>query len=482
LSSVRSALVLLAGGAVFARLGAFVASIVLMRSLGPVGFGDYATALSAGALLALVLHSGVQAVAVREAAAKPQDAAGWIRAAIRARLAVSVAGYVLFAAIVPFVGLDARLLWISGALVIPAAFDLKGLSDAVGRTALDVVLEAIAGTAYLGAIVVLSMGGDLTPWLVAAAYLGSRCVYALGVLVRLPTFGPSTVHPPIGKLVFGTAGPVSLAYAADRLTLASDVLLLRAMVGPAEAGLFAAADKLAQLAAVPISLLGRVLAPHLQHSVPHGGARHTLEIALRASAYVVLPVAAGGWVLADALVVRASGPEFADAGAALRWLLVAGALSGVGWRFADMLFAHRRTTAYVTPLFAAVAVNWAASLLLIPRFGAAGSALGTVCAFAVAVPLSYVSLRRVMDFDVLKPLGPPIAAAALVALAAWSVPKSWGALSAVAVGAATYALVMAAFELRRGWAAMGTKLEAASGLALRRREADAAAETLASAE
>jgi hypothetical protein len=41
---------------------------------------------------------------------------------------------------------------------------------------------------------------------------------------------------------------------------------------------------------------------------------------------------------------------------------------------------------------------------------------------------------------------------------------------------------MAAFELRRGWAAMGTKLEAASGLALRRREADAAAETLASAE
>lgn len=463
MSTIRSSIAALAAGALFARATGLVVALLLARKLGVAGFGDYAAAIQIGSVLGFVVHSGVHAVAQRETASHPDNAGGWIRASIRARVWISLATFAAYAAVVPFLPGDTTLLVLSGALVLPAAFDLRGLADSAGRTRLEVLIESAAGLAHLLLVAGLVATERVAPAWVAAAYLASRCVYAIGVTMSLGDLGPETSRPSMRALVLRSGGPLSIAFAAERITLSSDVLLIRAIAGSHAAGLFAAAEKVSQIASHPIALVGRTLSPHLQASVPHGDPRATLEKALRVSAYAVLPFAAGGWVLAEDLLVRLNGEGYAEGGWTLRWLLLATAVSGVGWRFADMLFAHRRMREYVLPLVLSVTTNWVVSLLMIPAWGAAGSTFGTAVSQCAAMPLSAIFLRRVQAFSVFRPLAAPLAVAAVAAGVAWAVPSSWGALARVGVGGVAGAALFWAFELRHGWDALGRGIEASSG-------------------
>ena len=460
---MRASLAVLAGGAALSRITSIVAALLLAARLGPEGFGDYSASVQWGAVLGFLVHGGVQAVAQREALADPGNAGAWLRASITVRLGISIVTFAVYAALVPFLPGDPQLLWLAGALVVTAAFDLKGLADAVGRTRLEVTLESVAGVFHLAVIGALVATDRITPVWVLGSFLAARVVYVAGVALNLRNLGPVRERPPLRSLLFASGGVLGVAFVAERVTLASSLLVVRWLAGPAAAGLYAAAEKIALAAGVPTTLVLRTLSPHLQHAVAHGDPRGTLERTLRAAAYVALPLAAGGWVVAGPLLGRMFGPDYMDAAWTLRWMLLAWAVASVGWRCAEVLFASRRVRAYVTPVFASITVNWTVTLLLVPTFGAAGSTFGSACAQFTGVPLAWAFLRKTLRFDTLRPILPGAATAAVTAAAAWAVPASWGAFAQVAGGAAAFAAALWAFELRRGWREIGRGIERASG-------------------
>jgi O-antigen/teichoic acid export membrane protein len=261
-------------------------------------------------------------------------------------------------------------------------------------------------------------------------------------------------------------GPLSLAQVSDGVVLSSDVILLRAIAGPVAAGLFSAAQKITAAAEVPSHLLGRLFQPHLHHAAARGDAAATLERTVRASAYVTLPVAVGGWIVAEPLLVRVFGdPAYAEAAWTLRWLLVVTVLMGVGARYSNMLFARREHRAYLAPIVAGTVVNLALTLLLIPRLGSTGTALATAAALLLVAVGSFLLLRARVEFRAAAPFGRPLVVAVAVGAAAWAVPQEWGVLAALAAGALVFAVTVFAFEVRGRWSELGEGLQRGSGFA-----------------
>lgn len=460
-ASVRSNLLALAGGAAAARVAALATVPILARELGTAGYGDYVTVTSAGFLLAFVLHVGVTAVASREIAARPGEAAGWARTAVRARLALSLGAFAVAAGLSFAFAPDPWFYAVSAALCIPLAFDLKGLADAAGRTRAEVLCETAAGVAHLAAVVALFLADAVTPFAVALSYLGSRALYAV-CAARVSFGSATTAAPPVRRLFAGGGSAVSFALAAERITLSSDVILLRLLAGAEAAGLFAAAEKVFQAAGIPLTMLQRILPQHFARSVASGDPKRLLETAMRAAGWAALPLAAGGFVLAEETVVLLSGGDFAPAAWTLRWLLVYLAIHSVGWRVGDMLFALRETTAFASAMLGAVAANWALTVTLVPRLGAAGSALGSALATAAVIPVFVILVRKRVRFAAFGSAIPPLVGAGVTAAAAWAAPESWHVLLRIACGAAACGAALWAFELRRGWRSLGTGLEAAS--------------------
>jgi O-antigen/teichoic acid export membrane protein/GT2 family glycosyltransferase len=462
--AVQQTLLALGAGAVVQRMLLFVATICLARTLGPELLGDYAVGLQVSLLLGLASDAGVRLLTAREivAAESPAAVAAWIHASLRVRLWLAGAAFAVFAPCAIALAADPLFWLLCGAAVFTTVFDQKGIADARGRTGDEVRLETLATAVYVAGIACLWAVEAMTLRALAATYLGSRLVYAVLARRCLPALPREVPAVPVLRML-RTGGVLGATQVCSDLIRSSDLILLRAMLGAEAAGLFAAAQKVALAAEVPVRALSRLLQPHLQHAAARGDASGTLERSLRASAHLVLPIAAGGFVLAEPLVVRLFGHAYADAAWTLRWLLVASVLVGVGSRYGNMLFARRAHRTYVASIGAGLLLNLSLSVALIPAFGPAGTALATVIATAVTSALAARALARTVALTWIRPFAHPVAHAVLVAAVAAAVPAPWGAFAAVAAGGLAFLIGLWVLELRGRRQDVGTGLQRSSG-------------------
>ncbi len=457
---VREALVALGAGALVQRVAQMVATIILARTLGVAGLGELAFSIQLGMVLIYLADSGVRAVVVREAAAQPDQARQWLYASMRIRLMLAAALYVPFAALVLSFASQPALLLVCGALVFPAVFDLKGIADALGKTRREVELEGLTTMAHVALVAGLALFGVKALVWYAVAQLGARLVYALPVVAWIRG-GPREL-PADARRLLRMAGPLSVAQLANNLVYASDIILLRWLAGASAAGLYTVAKRLAVGAEVPVSIVGRLVQPHIHHAASRGDAGATLERAQRAAAYAIIPIAAGGCVVAGPLLAYLFGPSFHGAAWTLRWLLVGSAILGVGSRYGNMLFAQRRHRPYLVGLSLCLASNIVLSIALIPFFGAAGSAAASALAVLIAATHANLSLRPHLTFRTGAPLVAPTVVATMVVLAAW-LANDWHPLVVVFLGGVAAGLGLLMFEWRGRLSSIGAGLTRSSG-------------------
>ncbi|MBM4063012.1 MAG: hypothetical protein FJ265_18240 [Planctomycetes bacterium] len=466
--SVRSTLAVLGLGAVLQRVLQLATFLCLGRALGVERLGQFAEGQALGALLAVCAGAGVRNVLARAIAREPAAAGTLLRAAVRARLWLG--GLLGAPAIaVAFATAAEPWFWLLCVLqVLPAAFDLKNLLDASGRTGAEVVLETTAAALQLLLVLLwlgLGLGGSgLAP--LAAIALGCRCVYALGAvaaIARLPAGAPAK---PLRGLP-GRSLAVSLGQTAHELMAAADVWLVALLFGHGSAGLYAVAARLANAALLPSAQLARLLLPHLLRAAAAGDPLRTVRTALRATAFVTLPVLAGGAVVATPLCAL-FGEGFAEAAPALRLLLLAGCLLHLGWQCSHALFAAGRDRAYAAGLWWPAVVQ----ALLLGAFAGQGDA-GMAAFASLLAQTGYLFaglwlVRRVFaGVDGWPWLGPFAVAAATAAAAALPAAAGDGKLVLglqLLAGAGAFVFSLWGVELRGRARRLGDGLAEASGL------------------
>ncbi len=370
-----------------------IVMIALSRHFGPERFGTLAFGLAFVRIFAVIATFGLDRILVRHFVEAPDDGRALLREGLRLKLVLALASYAALLALVwmidPHDRLTLAIACIAGGGLLFQAFDVFDYSFQaqnrfhlafLGRTVPVVLSTALK----LGAVVAGA------PLLVFAALETVEMALIAGALVGVYFHAravPATAAqkaPRARRPLLREGFPLLLGSLAAMIYMRSDILMLGKMVGFKAAGLYSAASQITEACA----LLPMAFVPALFPILLRWRQLGTTVYRQRYERLFLAGVLAGGAVAVSLTIAASSlvrliyGAPYASSVS----LLVMHAWSAI-FLYVAILQTGYEVTEGLTWFTAArtaggAAINIALNLALIPRYGAAGSALATLFSLA----------------------------------------------------------------------------------------------------
>ncbi|HEY9088701.1 MAG TPA: flippase [Anaerolineaceae bacterium] len=455
----RSAFQVIARNTVFVMLAqialrglAFLFNIFVVNRLGDTGFGQYSIVLAWTGIFAFIGDMGIAQYMTREIARDREKSVTmfWDVAALRLILAV-------IAIAVTVVGAVMR--GYSGELVVAIAV----LSSSYFIQAFLTPLQAtIAGHERLDVLSVLTVFGQVIFYVVAAIFLVLKPGFlwlVIASMVNLPVLTAictwivvrEKMHPPRFKLTpanwlpllkFGL--PFALIQVSLTFAFRFDTLILEANYSDDVVGWYNAAYTLTRSLLILSSAFTVALVPTMarEYVTDPDIIRPWYFRTIKFITLIGLPLAMGGMVLADKIILRLYQPDFAPAVLAfaiLIWdtpLLMYTSICG---NFTTAMKQEKKAAwVYGSEGIFNIAMN----LLLIPRYGILAASVVTVATELVGTIMFYLIFRR--------ELGPGLGLYSMLRITLASVLmgagifflRQWNVFLLVALGVMVYFLLI----------------------------------------
>jgi O-antigen/teichoic acid export membrane protein len=409
-----------------------VLTLYLVRALSPAEYGTLALAIGITGVLLKPSDIGTTQATARYVAERQGDTAG-VRGVLGMAfpmklLTASSIAVALFALAGPISNLynAPELAWpLRGAAI--ALFGqavmrfTQSVFVALRRTssAFSVVFSESA-MEFTATVALVVLGGGVT-----GASFGRAVGYVFGALLGILLLARLLGHSPI----FGTgpspvrrpefmryAGAMLIVQGAGAVFAQIDVLLIGAFLTTSAVAFFSAPLRLVAFLAYPAMALSQGVAPRLarhSHDAPRVGA---MQLGLRYMVIFQAGVVAGLIVWADPIVHLALGPKFSESADVLRALAPLVFLSGINPMLVSPLNFAGEGRRRIPVTIAALVVNAALDVILIPAIGILGAAVGSDVAYTLYAGSNLWISHRVLGLP-LKPLA-ATAARALVAAGA----------------------------------------------------------------
>lgn len=447
-SVVGLAFLKLGFGEAAARVIAFGATVYLARTLGASLYGVIVLATAVSLYLTFVTDCGVDALGVRDVADAPDALAG--------TLAVTLGARVLVAAVLTVATVFAGLLLLpqpEGAILAIYAFTL--LPFALGTKWAHLGLEQ-SGYASIGrmvtelvatALILIAVRGPDDLARAPLAQVVGEGVGAFLLLRLLPTGMARlrvTVRPAAVRALLARSWPLVLHALLGLAIFNSDFIFLRAFRDSAAVGHYAAAYTLISFFLNLGAAYTMTLLPVITRLRGDAGATRALYDGAMAQVLAgAVPVAVGGFLVADQVVTLVFGGGYAAGAGPLRiliWTIPVAVIRNVSQA---ALIAYGRQDQLLRTVAWAAGVNVVLNLALIPRWGMAGAAIATM---ATELVRSTLAARYVAGHGL--PMAGPwrfrkvLAAGALMAALVWALGDR-PVLVIIALGALGYLAALA---------------------------------------
>lgn len=408
---------------IVARGIGFVATALLARRLGVASFGVLGFATAVTSYFGLALTGGFGDIGAREVARNPTRVREIAADGTLVRLLIAMAGacgILLFALLVAADDVRTVLL-----LSILSLFSL-GLQTTwvyrgVGRSGVSGASLLITQVCYLaGVLLFVRTPADVAR--VPVVQFVGELVGALLLLGMLFGFAVPKASLARGLRLLRQSRSATASRMLRTLIVTFDVVLLGFLATRRDVGLYTAAYRICYpLTAIAVST-HIVYLPSTTRAAT-AGPEHVssiLERSLALTAAVVLPLVAGGIVLAGPLLGLFFGAEYSEAATAFRILLASIALLAFHGTTHSIFVALHRTRLEAGIFGAGAALNVILNLILIPSRGLIGAALATLAAetlilVAVVVALAQLGIRPSLG-HVKGPLGAAMVMGALLIL------------------------------------------------------------------
>lgn len=381
---------------------AFVANILIARTLGATGYGQYMVILSGALLLSGLAACGVGPVLTREIATASEDTA---RARVKMGAVVawslrftgwlSIFAMLIFVLALAFLPSRGATSWgtmVAGALIIPfsvlcviASGVLAGRSRVAKSLA---VRNPVKNTMLvIGALILLILGQQRVTevLLLQAASFGGALILAVywlryelpnASLGRLIIEGWTSV-PKVDHRIWRTSSLHFLSISVAMLVLLRlDVIVVDVLAGEHEAGLFGAAARAAQIAQVAGLAWAAWLQPKMAERVSRKdfhAVKRSIKIGLIGAGGMTALIFVAGWLLAPAIITL-FGPAFEASTWSFRWLLVGYVAWGGAIPFYAFLTMSGRESALSRLMWLQLVLTLVASWPLIRARGIVGAA------------------------------------------------------------------------------------------------------------
>lgn len=247
-------------------------------------------------------------------------------------------------------------------------------------------IAALGATAGAGVVMGINLLATLVAFMVAVAFVRrhrpTQMRVATPVLER--------------KEWSGTAGQMLLISGFNLVLFQADTIMIGALAGMAEAGIYAVASKVASLLVFALAAINAVISP-VAARLHANGERQALQRVVRRATRVtsVASLAGAGVMLVwSRQLLGLFGAEFV-VGAVALWVLVLGQVVNAAAGPAILLLnmtGHQRSSARI--LAASAILNLVLNAILIPFFGYLGAALATTTTMIIWNILAVVAVWR----------------------------------------------------------------------------------------
>lgn len=380
-----------------------VATLAVIRHLGTGGYGDYVFAITFATLVGLISDLGISKVAARDMSVPgtpPDDVLG---TAIACRLALAVLCWLLAQGILFVLATSwavhvavavASLLFVGDALLsVVVVFQVRLAMQ------YDAVVSVIGQTVDTGLILLLVHGGAGLIALLAAPVAGTAVGIAVAIAITRRAFRarPRFRLELVPRLLIESL-PIGLALLLAATYLKVDAVIIAVLRSSREVAIYGAAYRPIEYSLLAATLLIAVMFPLLARAWVSDRAEFK-SVYQRGGEFLlamVLPIPAVLIVIGKPLVENVYAPAFAATALPLAVLGPALVLMVVNAWQAFCLLAGGRQRIALAYDAAALVVNLALNLILVPRLGYMGAAVAAGATAVFVTACAGTAVRRLL--------------------------------------------------------------------------------------
>lgn len=405
----------------------FVVAIYAARALGASNWGVFAYAVTMAGMFTIISDLGISGVLNREVARNPENHAKYLSTSFFLKIfLIAVSIGVIFLTAPVLLNVDGVGSFI-GIICVLLAFDsMRDFFFAIVRAKEKMEQEAVVKAVTNIGILVLGIGFLLispTPKALAWAYVvgsGAGLITGIWFLRRhlinfISNFSKNLIWP-----IFSAAWPLAMVALLSSLMINMDTVIIGHFRSAAEIGFYAAAQRPVQLFYTIAALISSAVFPALARFAKQDGEkfRSTLEKTIAALFAIGLPLTVGGIILGKEVVQVLFGSQYLPGTFTFQLLLVTVVITFLYGVLVNGIFSYDKQKIFSWAILSGVLVNLILDLILIPRWGIAGSAVATIIAqTTVTIPL-FMTMRKINYFQIWPNIKKIVAATAIMGVVA----------------------------------------------------------------
>jgi O-antigen/teichoic acid export membrane protein len=393
-----------------------VVSAWVARYLGPVDFGELAYVLATMAFFQIVSTLGADQIVVRDIARNADEAPSLLGTLLAMRIAAGALCWILSIGVTAaFSGQDDRVVMLvalaGGSLVFQSAdtVDLWFQSQSQSRRT---VLAKVGAVLLSNAckVVLIVMRAPVAAFAIVVAMEAAAGAAGLALVYRrFRTSEPWRAAAAQARQLLRQSFPFMLSGLSIVVYMRIDQIMIKNMLGQRELGIYAAAISISQLWHIIPTTVSVSVAPDLARRKAQGESQYNraLLMLFRVSGVVSLCIGAMTALAAPILVKILYGPQYAGAAPILaihafsNFFVFQGVAAGL-W-----LTNERAGHLYLLKTLLGGIAAVGANLVLLPRFGVTGAAVGALFSFGISAVFSNLLLAPrifLMQFGIRTPV------------------------------------------------------------------------------
>ena len=392
----RNSVVLAAGG-ITAQFAFTLIEILVARKLGAETYGVFVTAYAWTVLASCLIDFGTSLWTIQEGSRRRARLPALLGSGLSVNFLVFACLYLVLAIVTIRMAAPGPvqmflLTLLPYGLILGLQHQLAAVFSSVQTMQVNALFQGLTPVVILGFYFAWS-AREMTLSDVAFAYvIGGAIATALWFIYTLRRIRPrfSATHL-LATLRFSY--PYGLSSTLGQIFFRTDIVMLAALAGVREAGIYAAAFKLVDLVAKVAVLVGRVFAPAIFKASHESGKSFEVYASMMTRVLAIGGLLAGvvSFVLADEIILLLFGETYASSASILRILGGVMATRCMMVALQLLLSSIDLHMKRVTGLAITAVIHVAASAILAPRFGAAGAACATLASGTLVVLLYALS-------------------------------------------------------------------------------------------
>lgn len=382
------------------------------RILGAEDWGVFSYALSLAAFFTVFTDFGLSTVITRESSKDTSVQEKYFATSLAIKVVMTVISIGLFLALAPLIVKQQAVMAMLPIIILLVSLDgMRDFTASLSRAWERMEVEALIQIATNVAIVI---GGFIALWYYRSAYslsVGYVAGVGIGMLVAFYPFRryfkhvTKTFDSSLIKSILYASWPIGMLSLMTATMLNTDTIMIGWFRDMTDVGYYSAGQRIAQIIFMVPALLTTALFPSFAKLASDTERfKKAIEKSLVTLLMIAIPMAIGGALLAKDIMYLVYGDQYLAGSlsfAIMCLTIISGFMAPV---LGNAIFALNKEKKLFTYIILGISGNLLFNLLLIPRFGIAGSALSTLINQTIITIYLSRKLKKEVPFSLHKKL------------------------------------------------------------------------------